>query len=45
MENKLWLLFKKTGDIRIYNLLGKVEGCKKDGNNKSRRSSSKGNKL
>jgi len=43
MENKLWELFKKTGDIRIYNLLFKVEGSKKNGNSKSRGTSSKGN--
>ena len=37
MKNKLWKLFKETGDVRIFNLLGKVEGSKKDGKHKSRR--------
>ena len=36
MNMKLWEIFKKTGDIRIYNLLGRVEGSKKYGNRKSR---------
>ncbi len=38
--NELWDLFKKTGDIRYFNLIKKIEGCK-DGNNKDRRDSSK----
>ena len=28
MKDKLWNIFKKTGDIRVFNLLGKVEGKK-----------------
>ena len=39
MENKLWELFKKTGDVRIFNLIGRIEG-KNYGSNKSRRDSS-----
>lgn len=36
MEKKLWNLFKKTGDIKYYNLLSKIEGSKY-GNYKNRR--------
>lgn len=37
MENILWNLFKKTGDIKYFNLLGKIEGNKKYECRKSRR--------
>lgn len=43
MQEKLWKLFKETGDIRVFNLLGKVEGSKKYGNNKSRGDSTRRN--
>ena len=43
MKNNLWKIFKETGDIRIYNLLGKVEGSKRYGNRKSRRNNTRGN--
>ena len=43
MIEKLWKLFKETGDVRIFNLLGKVEGSKDNGNNKSRRDSNRRN--
>ena len=43
MTNKLWELFKKTGDIRIFNLMGRVEGSKKYGINKSRGNNTKRN--
>ena len=36
MKDKLWNLFKKTGDIRVFNLLEKVEG-NKYASSKSRR--------
>ena len=41
--NQLWKLFKETGDIRIFNLLGRVEGSKKYGKYKSRGNSTRGN--
>ena len=41
MKNKLWKLFKETGDIRIFNLLGRIEGSKKYGKHKSRRDSNR----
>lgn len=41
--NILWKLFKETGDIRIFNLLGRVEGSKKYGEHKGRRDSSRRN--
>ena len=43
MKDILWKLFKETGDIRYYNLFSKIEGSKKDANNKSRRNSIKRN--
>ena len=36
----LWNMFRKTGDIRYFNLIKKIEGSK-NGNNKDRRDSSK----
>ena len=41
--NKLWKLFKETGDIRIFNLLGKVEGSKNYVRLKSRGNSTRRN--
>ncbi len=38
----LWSLFRKSGDIRYFNLIKKIEGSK-DGNNQNRRDSSRGN--
>lgn len=38
----LWELFKKTGDVRYFNLIKKVEGSTY-GNNKDRRDSSRRN--
>ena len=37
MKIILWNLFKKTGDVRYYNLLGRIEGSKHYGNSKNRR--------
>ena len=34
--NKLWELFKQTGDIRYFNLIKRIEGSSKDGINKDR---------
>ena len=42
MVDKLWELFRKTGDIRIFNLIGRIEG-KNYGSNKSRRDSNRRN--
>ena len=39
--NRLWKLFKETGDIRIFNLLGRIEGSKKYGKRKSGRNSNR----
>ena len=36
MKNILWNLFKETGDIRYFNLLGKIEGSKHYGGSKNR---------
>ena len=41
MIDELWKIFKKTGDVRIFNLICKIEGCMEYGNNKSRRDSNK----
>lgn len=41
MNKQLWDLFKKTGDIRYYNLLGRIERSKTYGNSKSRGHSSR----
>lgn len=43
MNHMLWKLFKETGDIRIFNLLGKVEGSKRYGKHKSRGNSTRRN--
>lgn len=37
MEKILWDLFKETGDIKYFNLLGRLERSKKYGNSKNRR--------
>ena len=36
MEKLLWNLFQETGDIKYFNLLGKIERSKKYGNYKYR---------
>lgn len=42
MKNKsIWNLFKETGDIRVFNLLKRVEGIKNYGNNKNRGNSNR----
>jgi len=41
MEKLLWDLFKKTGDIKYFNLLGKIERSRRYGNHKNRRNSSR----
>ena len=43
MEKLLWDLFKETGDIKYFNLLGRLERSRKYGNNKNRRNSNRGN--
>lgn len=43
MEKLLWNLFKETGDIKYFNLLGKLERSKKYGNRKNRRNYNRGN--
>ena len=42
MIDKLWELLKKTGDVRIFNIISRREG-KNNGSNKSRRDSSRRN--
>lgn len=37
MENILWNLFKNTGDIKYFNLLGNVERSNRYGTSKNRR--------
>jgi len=41
MEKLLWDLFKETGDIKYFNLLGRLERSKNYGNKKSRRNSNR----
>lgn len=43
MEKLLWDLFKETGDIKYFNLLGRLERSRNYGNNKNRRNSNKWN--
>lgn len=43
MEKLLWNLFKETGDIKYFNLLGKIERSKRNGNRKYRRDNTRGN--
>lgn len=43
MEKLLWDLFKETGDIKYFNLLGKIERSKRNGNHKDRRNYTRGN--
>lgn len=43
MNKLLWDLFKETGDIKYFNLLGKLERSRKYGNHKNRRNSNRGN--
>ena len=40
--DRLWNLFKETGDVRYFNLIKKIEGSKDEGN-KNRRDSNRGN--
>ena len=44
MEELLWKLFKKTGDIKYY-LMIKELGCVKDENNKNRSNNNRRTKL
>lgn len=37
MEKLLWELFKETGNIKYFNLLGRIERSRKYGNHKNRR--------
>lgn len=43
MEKLLWDLFKETGDIKYFNLLGRLERSKNYGNSKNRRNRNRGN--
>lgn len=43
MEKLLWDLFKETGDIKYFNLLGKLERSKRNENRTSRRNYHRGN--
>lgn len=36
MEKLLWELFKETGNIKYFNLLGRIERSRKYGNHKNR---------
>lgn len=45
MEKILWNLFKQTGDIKYFNLLGKIERSRNYANNQNRRNYNRGNKL
>ena len=42
MEKLLWNLFKETGDIKYFNLLGKIERSKKYANSKNGRNYNRG---
>lgn len=41
MEKLLWDLFKETGEIKYFNLLGKLERSKNYGNSKNRGNSNR----
>ncbi len=43
MKKRLWDLFKETGNIKYYNLLGKMERSRNYGNRKNRRDRASGN--
>ena len=43
MEKLLWNLFKETGNIKYFNLLGKIERSNSYENRKNRRHYSRGN--
>lgn len=43
MDKILWDLFKQTGDIKYFNLLGKIERSNGYENRKNRRHYSRGN--
>lgn len=43
MEKLLWDLFKETGDIKYFNLLGRIERSKRNENRKYRRNYTRGN--
>lgn len=43
MEKLLWNLFKETGNIKYFNLLGRIERSKKYGNRTNRRNYNRGN--
>ena len=43
MEKLLWNLFKETGNIKYFNLLGKIERSNSYENRKHRRHYSRGN--
>lgn len=43
MEKLLWDLFKTTGNIKYFNLLGKIERSNKYVNRKNRRNYNRGN--
>lgn len=43
MNKLLWELFKETGDIKYFNLLGKLERSNSYENRKNRRNYSRGN--
>ncbi len=42
MEKLLWNLFKETGDIKYFNLLGRIERSKRYGNRKNRGNRNRG---
>lgn len=41
MKKLLWDLFKETGDIKYFNLLGRLERSRKYGDNKNRRNNNR----
>ena len=45
MKNKIWDLFKLTGDIKYYIMFKEMENVEESANNKSQGNSNKGYKL
>lgn len=45
MEKLLWNLFKETGDIKYFNLLGRIERSKRNENRKNRGNHTRRNEL
>ncbi len=45
MEKVLWNLFQETGEIKYFNLLGRIERSKRYANRKNRRNHRRRNEI